>query len=851
MRNLYGIVLILFFSFALNGQSKTDVTVDENGILRWPDQTEVQGFGVNYTVPFAHAYRTAKKMGVDPKSAIDNDVYHFARLGFDAYRVHVWDTEISDSIGNLIVNEHLELFDYMLFKMKARGMKFLITPIAFWGNGWPEPDEETAGFSNQYGKADCLTNEEAIKAQENYLKQFLNHVNSYTGIAYKNDPDVIAFEVSNEPHHDESKEKVTTYVKRMVSAMKSSGCEKPILYNVSHSIHLMDAYYEAGIDGGTFQWYPTGLGSQEELAGNLLPNVDEYGIPFKNHQGFKAGAKIVYEFDAADVGRSYIYPAMARSFRTAGIQWATHFAYDPTFMAYANTEYNTHYMNLAYAPQKALSLKISSEVFHQVPLYRDYGNYPENATFNGFRVSYEEDLAEYVSQEKFYYTNHTDTPPVDADKLTEIAGYGNSSVVAYEGKGAYFLDKLDEGNWRLEVMPDAIWIDNLFGRNSLDKTVAVINWMSWPMSINLSDLGEEFFVKGINVGNDAEMRASKSSFDVLPGTYFISKTAKDLKRDPKADWKNIELNEFSAPSTTLEGIRVLHEPKAETSISTSFDIEATIVSKEAPVSMEVRVMSSQQTKIYAMNKVTGYDYQAVIPEEDMSAGYLNYFIVVREADQTYTFPAGSKSDPRDWDFYENETYTVNVVTDDQPLYLFDAASDFERLNMTWHQGVTLQPAVQPSLSVVSIDFDSIPHDQANSTPDYTIRHHFGKAIENRAIKNGDFKELIISGKATKNQPEWVELSLITESADIYGGRIRIEPKEGDYKIKLAALKQTQLVTLPRPYPGFLPYYFESQRQEKELDLSSIESVQISIGAGQVRNLTNQDFGLEIQNIRLE
>lgn len=134
------------------------------------------------------------------------DVYHFARRGFDAYRVHVWDTEISDSVGNLLQNEHLDLFDYMLAKMKARGINSILTPIAYWGNGFPEPNEHTPGFSRKYGKDACLTNEDAIKAQENYLYQFLNHVNPYTGLAYKDDPSIIAFEISNEPHHREAPE---------------------------------------------------------------------------------------------------------------------------------------------------------------------------------------------------------------------------------------------------------------------------------------------------------------------------------------------------------------------------------------------------------------------------------------------------------------------------------------------------------------------------------------------------------------------------------------------------------------------------------------------------------------------
>ncbi len=181
-KSILGIVLVSVMSVVTGSgqplsspQTKTrNVFIDEKGIMRWNDtKAEVQGFGVNYTTPFAHAYRSAKKLNVNLKKAIDDDVYHFARLGFDAYRVHVWDTEISDSIGNLLSNEHLDLFDYMLNKMRERGMKFLLTPIAFWGNGYPDPDEKTPGFSHKYGKEDCLTNEEAIKAQERYLEQFL------------------------------------------------------------------------------------------------------------------------------------------------------------------------------------------------------------------------------------------------------------------------------------------------------------------------------------------------------------------------------------------------------------------------------------------------------------------------------------------------------------------------------------------------------------------------------------------------------------------------------------------------------------------------------------------------------
>jgi hypothetical protein len=539
--------------------SPQDVFVDENGVMRWGhNEQEVKGFGVNYSAPFAHGYRAAQRLGVDLKKAIDKDVYHFSRLGFDLYRIHVWDTEISDAEGNLLENEHLELFDYLLKQLKDRDINFMITPIAYWGNGWPEPDEDTPGFSNKYGKEGSLTTPEAIRAQENYLAQFLEHVNPHTGVAYKDEPNIIAFEISNEPHHKGTPEEVTDFVQRMVTSMRNTGTKKPVFYNVSHSTHLMEAYFDADIQGGTFQWYPTGLGFQKELEGNLLPNVNDYNIPFDEVIKANNAAKLVYEFDAADVMKSYIYPAMARSFREAGIQIATHFAWDPTYMAHANTEYNTHYMNLAYTPQKALALMISGEVFREVPMNKDYGLYPDNLNFENFLVSYEKDLAEYNSAEKFYYTNSTSSGPRSAEELKHIAGYGDSEVVKYEGKGAYFLDKLEEGVWRLEVMPDAILVDNPFGRNNLDKTVAVINWKSWEMEVELPDLGGDFSITSLSKEDEAH-NSKSGKFEISPGTYFLSAKNKEISYDGSEPLKSGQLRDFFAPEGTVEKTYVLHE----------------------------------------------------------------------------------------------------------------------------------------------------------------------------------------------------------------------------------------------------------------------------------------------------
>jgi hypothetical protein len=851
---IYNLCLFSLVSGHIHAQRSADVFVDKNGIMRWGQtKQEVQGFGVNYTAPFAHAYRSAKKLDVDLEKAISDDVYHFARLGFDAYRVHVWDTEISDTVGNLLENDHLRLFDYLLMKMKERRMKFILTPIAYWGNGYPEPEEKTPGFARKYGKDNCLTNEDAIKAQENYLYQFLNHVNPYTKLAYKDDPDIIAFEVSNEPHHREEPVKVTAFIKRMVASIRKTGCRKPVFYNISHSIHLVNAYYAAGINGGTFQWYPTGLGAQHELGGNFLPNVDLYKIPFANNSMFKKNARIVYEFDAADVGRSYIYPAMARSFRTAGIQWATHFAYDPTFMAYANTEYNTHYMNLAYAPQKAISLKLASEVFHHIPMYKSYGRYPANTSFGPFYVSYENDHAEMVTDEQFIYTNSTTTNPPSPIKLKEIAGTQNSPVVSYDGTGAYFLDKLEKGVWRLEVMPDAVWVGNIFGRNSLKKEVAVINWRTWPMRINLPDLSDNFSVSPLNEGNNHHPTVSGRSFDIRPGTYLVVKDGVAPKVKGTDRFKNIIVKEFAAPEGDVRKCYVTHSPPYEWIESSEYRLQATVVTAEEPESVEVSVYGrGWRPDVIQMNRTSAYQYEAVIPKDKVLEGFLRYFITVRNGDMAHTFPSGVEGTPNEWDFVDNKPYEVRILKNNSPLYLFVASRDEPRLSRQWLRTSSVVPLengraevrVKPE-ELFTIDPENADGDKIY---DYSMRFHCGDKVVGRGLSNAS--KIVLHGHSLNEKAEKIQIALVSKNGVAYGGIVSVAPQAGDYALKIQDLKKVKLVTLPRPYPTFLPYFFEGD-PSAAWNLSDIEALQISIGPGIPETELEEPHGVAIESIRLE
>jgi hypothetical protein len=843
-------------TFAQSGK-KTDAYVDKSGVLRWKSNNkEICAFGVNYTAMFAHAYRTAKRMDVNLERAIRDDVYHFSRLGFDAFRVHVWDTEISDTLGNLLNNEHLKLFDFALNEMKGRGMKFILTPIAYWGNGYPEPDDKTPGFARKYGKDACLTNPGAIAAQENYLRQFVEHVNPYTGIAYKNDPDIIAFEVSNEPHHKEAPEAVTTFINRMVSSIRKSGCAKPVFYNVSHSVHLAEAYFKADIQGGTFQWYPSGLGARRELEGNFLPNVDEYTIPFSNAKGYNKMAKIVYEFDAADIGRSYIYPAMARAFREAGMQFASHFAYDPTYMAPYNTEYNTHYMNLAYAPQKALSLKIASEVFHELPLNKDNGSYPANARFGSFRVSYEEDLAEMVTDEKFFYTNNTSTAPAD-EKLISIAGSGSSPLVRYNGTGAYFLDRIAPGVWRLEVMPDALWIRDPFTKASPHHEMAVIDWQERAMSITLSDLGEGFAVRPLNDGNSYQPKVNKNNLTIRPGAYLVVRNGQQSQAKAADAWGVIRLGEFSAPPPSAPAVHVVHNAPAEAVEGTELRLEATVATMTPDLpTVELLVAGGRgRPQAMKMARKSAYQYEAVIPEATVQAGYLQYYISVSRGNESFTYPGKAHGKPSQWDFEGTEPYKVNVVPKSMPVYLFTADEDAATMTRPWLRTSSVVPGDEPSTALLQVTVEKLfvpdpENKNRQAIHDYSFRNYAGDRIAARAGDVDQKTKIIVRGRSLNGHDVRMQVALVLKNGSAFGGIVSLPSELGDIELAIGQLEQVKPVTLPRPYPTFLPYFYEGSAASK-FNAGEIESIQFSIGPGLSVEEMEREQGVAIESVRLE
>ena len=630
MKALLPVLLSSFVATAgaLCAPAERTALVDGEGVLRWEDDGgEVALFGVNYYVPFSIDYRVIETRGLDHEQTIRDDVAHFARLGLDVIRLHCWDREISDHEGNLVDNRHLELLDLLIAECKARGIYSVMTPIAWWGS------PVGGGFSDLYAMHEMTTDLRARAAQERFLQEFLNHVNRYTGLAYKDDPAIIAVEHINEPLYPPgtTDEQVTEYIDALTRAVRDTGTRKPTFYNCWAG--RIGAAAASSVDGVSFGWYPTGLVNGVTLRDDYLSRVDDY--PSMRDERLATKAKIVYEFDAADVHGSVMYPAMARAFRSGGAQIATQFQYDPICIADANQNWQTHYLNLIYTPQKAISFAIAAEAFRRTPRLERFGQYPDSARFGDFRLSFEEDLSEMVTEDAFLHSNDTATVPPAPDRLERVWGCGSSPVVSYAGTGAHFLDRLADGYWRLQVYPDAVMIADPYTGGPSEKVRCL--WAAHEMQVRLPDLGEGFRVRALDAASAP--RVEGRAMIVEPGEYILARAGAPeplLRMEPLGfiappPGEAVPAAYIDAPETWREG--------------RAMQVRATVAMTGEP-SCVLHFRPADETRYVElpMRRTRVYEYEAAVPAELLRAGGADFYLSARDDERVVTFPGGAEGE---------------------------------------------------------------------------------------------------------------------------------------------------------------------------------------------------------------
>jgi hypothetical protein len=838
------------------------VDLDSAGVVRWrDDQQEVTLFGANYVLPTASDYRAAGYLHADRKKMIYEDMAQFARMGWDGLRLTFWgDWEASDTNGNLIANDHLDLLDYLIARARARGIYMLLSPIQLYSSNWPDALQDTTapGFGRHFPKSQMGTDPTAIAAQVNYLRQLLNHVNPYTGVALKDEPAILFVELLNEPaHHPEDLQGSIDYINALTKAVRSTGCQKLVFYNVSQDFRIAAAIRRSQAQGVTFGWYPTGLNSGHELAGNYLRAVDTF--PDMLRPELDRMPRIVYEFDSPDLRTGTMYPAMARTFRAVGTQFAAMFAYDMLATASRNLGWQTHYLNLVYTPRKAMSAIIAAEVMHRLPRLRWYGPYPQNTRFGDFHVSYDDDLGELVARDAFLYAGSTRAAPPEPAALRRIAGYGSSSTVTYAGEGIYFLDKVRPGVWRLEVYPDAEPVDDPFGPPNPNKIVTRAIRRAWPMTLALPDLGAAFTVQSITAGNLRNERATAGRFTVMPGVYVLSATGPvDIATLP-AFIGELGFAEYHAPP--LDSLPPSVHPLTAPVYLGGRDavLRARIVDPMPPDSatLFIRPTAGGFYRAFAMRPAGGYEYAATVPGAALLAGPHEFVITVFRGNSMTTFPGGLHLKPSDWGYYGSASWALDVVSSRTPLRLFNPGADAARLAFTRIGDAGRRGLFGVPFSAVTgqpvFHFERPVDPRGWSPDDYTaslvIKDRIGARQE--SLADADALHIRLRGLGLE---QILHVTLMEEDGTSWSAKAAVDSNWSEQSLPLASFTQDRGVLLPQGFPGEWNYWVGPAAGRRggadRLRLDRVERLQLSLRHEDGVTVTPGSYGVEVESIVL-
>ena len=852
-------VALLVSSVHAEPVAKKPVFVDAKGVIRWTkDRSEVKLFGADYCAFSGGDYRMAGLVHADRKHLIDEDMAHFARMGWDGMRLCSWgDWENADEAGNLITNDHSDLMDYLIATAQKRGINILLTPIHTYDPSFADmmgsKTYRPHGFSSIYSRAILGTDPKAIEAETNYISQLLNHINPYTDQALKDQPNILFIEMINEPvHHAQDLNGSIAYINKLVEAVRATGSQQITFHNYSQDFAIGEALAKSKVDGIDFGWYPSGLVAGHELKGNFLQAVDNYAPLLEPKLLNKP--RIVYEFDQADLNTAYMFPAMARSYRGVGAQFAAIFAYDMLDTAPYNLGWQTHFINLVHTPRQAMSAVIAGEAMKRLPRMGSYGPYPQDRQFGDFSVDYEHDSSLLNADNAYINAGDSDVAPKTTSHLTRIAGFGSSPLISYEGTGNYFLDKVKDGVWRLELYPDAILVSDPFAQPQPDKVVSRLYFRTWPIRVQLPDLGPDYHLSPLNIvgQNQGAQQAKDAVVNVSPGVWLLSRDDRfDIKTLP-ATINRIGLKEYyvNAPLSYPDVILPLTAP--EFVVGTQVELRVRLASAELPDTLSAYIRSFATNyfrKPIEMKRVHGDIYSATIA--DLPSGRYDYIVTETKGEAAISFPGGIKGKPFVWPFVAGETFGFSVTEATAPLRIFEPKRDIKQMSFVRpNEGArSAFFAVVEGESSDDLALSLAMPDLGAKTPDlYAGALYIGDRVAARGRQAAKAKAISLRLRAEGGAHKNLDIVLIEKDGSSWLGTLTATSDWQTISLNLEDLKFSPSLLIPTPFPGLWDYWRPApkDRGSGKIKPESIERIELRIHSNADVNSQSDAKRVEIE-----
>jgi len=468
-------------------------------------------------------------------------------------------------------------------------------------------------------------------------------------------------------------------------------------------------------------------------------------------------------------------------------------------------------------------------------------------------VDFNNDLSLLNISERFYYSNNSyNVLPSDSKELKHIAGYGNSKLVEYSGRGTYFLDKIADGLWKLELFPDAVWIKDPFGRNGLDDPVAKLIWKSHKIKIILPELNTDFKIYRID---NKSQTAVDFSLEIEPGVYFITNDEDFNTGNIETSFTDFEkikkygdfINDFQSTEIKNLTLSAFNENEEKKIVVEIYSKEENLV----PV-IYARKNSWGNYQKFQMQKVDDFIYEFILSPELASNGLLNYFITIKSEEDVLTFPGELNISPEFWSFNPDNSFKLSMLPSSDKKIIYDPGRDvinvisssiwrFAEYRIDYTFNDNNEQELNVNIRRVREKF-----------PELALQFYVGKYLKNIHCDN-DKIELEV-----KSISEDLDSVFVRVLYDNFSGFERKIPLMESYEkitIPLSSPEKFNFALLPRPYPTFLPYWFESVPQTGNNKNLKLESIQISIPLPEPgRELGNYGIKLkeinfiEIQNI---
>lgn len=529
-----------------------EITAKE-GTLYYEDGSEVNLFGVNFQpmLSFEHGARMHNQ-GVlmplkaqDLKATTDESFDEIQRLGAELIRIHLMPADFSDTDGNLVETIWLDSLDYTMAQAQNRGLYIYLTFLNHLDHDGTQFPYDRNSFAAANPREEWMVDRKVIAATKNNIRQLLNRRNPYNGLLYKDHAALAVVEPINEPaywwyekwleknegstreqfeqwSHDNTK----SYLNGMVELFRSEGLTQPVVWNcgwarlIQKNRAAFRGIADSKVDAISFCLYPGQSDlkkpfweNPEELSNrNYLPYIqqcseNEDWLGWLRSEAFKDKAKLVYEFETFCNQSGYMYPAMAKFFRSVDAQIAAQWTYG--LSGYAEYLGGSHVFNLKTTPRKAASFMVAKQQFKDVETSFSFESRSSSVFHDGTLI----------------YSGNIIVDEASSLGPKTIIGVGNSGFVKYAGTGLYFIEPCENEALRLTIMPDTEFIRPHWKElHTGDPVVKLDTSTPHAFELKLPDIGKRWIYRkeGSRWILIAETEGAVR-FEATPGEYLIEK----------------------------------------------------------------------------------------------------------------------------------------------------------------------------------------------------------------------------------------------------------------------------------------------------------------------------------------